>query len=79
MQFRLLYPIHEEDLMHDITEDAMGRLVDRWLQSLRRHGAGDLEVLAAAKALGTAAANGPLNPDHANQFVRAFCHWVGRE
>ncbi len=62
--------------MHAITEDAMGRLVDRWLQSLRHRGAGDLAVLAAVKALGTAAANGSLRPDHPNQRVRAFCHWV---
>lgn len=62
--------------MRAITEDAMGRLVDQWLQSLRRQGAGDIELMAAAKALGTAAGNGSLSATHPNNLVRTFCEWV---
>lgn len=62
--------------MHDVTEAAMGRLVDRWLQWLRCQGAGELEVLAAANALGIAAANRSISSKHSNQFVRAFYTWV---
>ena len=62
--------------MQEPDDITMGQWVDGWLQSLRRQGSGERQLLAAARTLGQATANGRLTLDNPSRTVTAFLRWV---
>ena len=71
-----LYPRSEVHRMQEPDDITMGQWVDGWLQSLRRQGSGERQLLAAARTLGTASANGRLALDNPSRTVKEFLRWV---
>lgn len=64
--------------MQEPDDITTGQWVDGWLQSLRRQGLGERQLLAAARTLGQAAANGQLTLDNPSRTVREFLHWIDK-